>query len=192
MLQSCWEFLDFTVQFPSVKLVLHLSTTSLNSPPLWTENFCTTDMMPPAFWSLLTLCPLWLQKCLRLAPVWRGARPNIFNEYTYIQSFRCFLPHLMFVFLHSSRISPFVCYMLYVFVSMNLLTGSSPFYHQQICRRPNSLIQRTVNTHSSLPITSTRSSANSQTSLGFPKSRSALWDGTPAGEKLRLQLCSHR
>ncbi|XP_070765503.1 SCL-interrupting locus protein homolog [Enoplosus armatus] len=28
--------------------------------------------------------------------------------------------------------------------------------------------------------------------LSFPKSRSALWDGNPAGEKLRLQLCSHR
>ncbi|XP_068581383.1 SCL-interrupting locus protein homolog isoform X2 [Cebidichthys violaceus] len=29
-------------------------------------------------------------------------------------------------------------------------------------------------------------------SLSFPKSRSALWDGDPAGEKLRLQLCAHR
>ncbi|XP_026178764.1 SCL-interrupting locus protein homolog isoform X2 [Mastacembelus armatus] len=30
------------------------------------------------------------------------------------------------------------------------------------------------------------------TPLSFPKSRSALWDGSPAGEKLCLQLCSHR
>ncbi|XP_076582946.1 SCL-interrupting locus protein homolog isoform X2 [Chaetodon auriga] len=37
-----------------------------------------------------------------------------------------------------------------------------------------------------------RSSMNSLTPLSFPKSRSALWDGSPAGEKLRLQLCSHR
>ncbi|XP_044217922.1 SCL-interrupting locus protein homolog isoform X2 [Thunnus albacares] len=33
---------------------------------------------------------------------------------------------------------------------------------------------------------------NSFSPLSFPKSRSALWDGSPAGEKLRLQLCSHR
>ncbi|KAM7409462.1 hypothetical protein PAMA_001104 [Pampus argenteus] len=33
---------------------------------------------------------------------------------------------------------------------------------------------------------------NSLTPLSFPKSRSALWDGGPAGEKLRLQLCCHR
>uniref|UniRef100_A0A3Q3KJE5 SCL-interrupting locus protein n=1 Tax=Monopterus albus TaxID=43700 RepID=A0A3Q3KJE5_MONAL len=33
---------------------------------------------------------------------------------------------------------------------------------------------------------------NSLTPLSFPKSRSALWDGSPAGEKVRLQLCSHR
>ncbi|KAI3368392.1 hypothetical protein L3Q82_008098 [Scortum barcoo] len=32
----------------------------------------------------------------------------------------------------------------------------------------------------------------SMTPLSFPKSRSALWDGNPTGEKLRLQLCSHR
>ncbi|XP_038556119.1 SCL-interrupting locus protein homolog [Micropterus salmoides] len=37
-----------------------------------------------------------------------------------------------------------------------------------------------------------RSSMNSLTPLSFPKSRSALWDGSPAGEKLRLQLCAHR
>ncbi|KAK2835105.1 hypothetical protein Q5P01_015589 [Channa striata] len=37
-----------------------------------------------------------------------------------------------------------------------------------------------------------RTSVNSLTPLGFPKSRSALWDGKPAGEKLHLQLCSHR
>ncbi|XP_041863132.1 SCL-interrupting locus protein homolog isoform X2 [Melanotaenia boesemani] len=37
-----------------------------------------------------------------------------------------------------------------------------------------------------------RTSVNSLTQLSFPKSRSALWDSTPAGEKLRLQLCSHR
>ncbi|KAI4792601.1 hypothetical protein KUCAC02_033277 [Chaenocephalus aceratus] len=35
-------------------------------------------------------------------------------------------------------------------------------------------------------------SKNSGTQLTFPKSRSALWDGSPAGEKLRLQLCAHR
>ncbi|KAK9518817.1 hypothetical protein VZT92_021591 [Zoarces viviparus] len=29
-------------------------------------------------------------------------------------------------------------------------------------------------------------------SLSFPKSRSSLWDGDPAGEELRLQLCAHR
>ncbi|XP_075935158.1 SCL-interrupting locus protein homolog isoform X1 [Anarhichas minor] len=32
----------------------------------------------------------------------------------------------------------------------------------------------------------------SMNSLSFPKSRSALWDGDPAGEELRLQLCAHR
>ncbi|MEQ2190458.1 hypothetical protein XENOCAPTIV_019576 [Xenoophorus captivus] len=37
-----------------------------------------------------------------------------------------------------------------------------------------------------------RRSASSLTQLTFPKSRSALWDGSPAGEKLCLQLCSHR
>ncbi|KAK2908247.1 SCL-interrupting locus protein homolog isoform X1 [Channa argus] len=37
-----------------------------------------------------------------------------------------------------------------------------------------------------------RTSVNSLTPLSFPKSRSALWDGNPAGEKLHLQLCSHR
>ncbi|MEQ2188953.1 hypothetical protein GOODEAATRI_020172 [Goodea atripinnis] len=37
-----------------------------------------------------------------------------------------------------------------------------------------------------------RRSASSFTQLTFPKSRSALWDGSPAGEKLCLQLCSHR
>uniref|UniRef100_A0A8C8E2L7 STIL N-terminal domain-containing protein n=1 Tax=Oryzias sinensis TaxID=183150 RepID=A0A8C8E2L7_9TELE len=37
-----------------------------------------------------------------------------------------------------------------------------------------------------------RSSVSSLSQLSFPKSRSALWDGTPAGEKLPLQLCSHR
>ncbi|XP_060890687.1 SCL-interrupting locus protein homolog [Labrus mixtus] len=37
-----------------------------------------------------------------------------------------------------------------------------------------------------------RSSMNSLTALSFPKSRSALWDGSPAGEKLRLQLCARR
>ncbi|XP_004068308.1 SCL-interrupting locus protein isoform X1 [Oryzias latipes] len=37
-----------------------------------------------------------------------------------------------------------------------------------------------------------RSSVSSLSQLSFPKSRSALWDGTPAGEKLNLQLCSHR
>ncbi|GAA6226271.1 SCL-interrupting locus protein [Lates japonicus] len=37
-----------------------------------------------------------------------------------------------------------------------------------------------------------RTSLNSVTPLSFPKSRSALWDGSPAGEKLCLQLCSHR
>uniref|UniRef100_A0A3P8U0T1 STIL centriolar assembly protein n=1 Tax=Amphiprion percula TaxID=161767 RepID=A0A3P8U0T1_AMPPE len=37
-----------------------------------------------------------------------------------------------------------------------------------------------------------RASVNSLTQLSFPKSRSALWDSSPAGEKLRLQLCSHR
>lgn len=33
---------------------------------------------------------------------------------------------------------------------------------------------------------------NSVAPLSFPKSRSALWDGSPAGEKLRLQLCTQR
>nr|XP_033476642.1 SCL-interrupting locus protein homolog isoform X2 [Epinephelus lanceolatus] len=37
-----------------------------------------------------------------------------------------------------------------------------------------------------------RASMNSITPLSFPKSRLALWDGSPAGEKLRLQLCAHR
>ncbi|KAM4549233.1 SCL-interrupting locus protein homolog [Odontesthes bonariensis] len=37
-----------------------------------------------------------------------------------------------------------------------------------------------------------RASASSLTQLSFPKSRSALWDSSPAGEKLRLQLCSRR
>nr|XP_057929930.1 SCL-interrupting locus protein homolog isoform X2 [Doryrhamphus excisus] len=32
----------------------------------------------------------------------------------------------------------------------------------------------------------------SLTPLSFPKSRSALWDGSPVGEKLHLQLCSPR
>ncbi|KAK5870408.1 hypothetical protein PBY51_025044 [Eleginops maclovinus] len=35
-------------------------------------------------------------------------------------------------------------------------------------------------------------SMNSVTPLSFPKSRLALWDGSPAGEKLCLQLCAHR
>ncbi|KAM6922025.1 SCL-interrupting locus protein homolog [Xenentodon cancila] len=30
------------------------------------------------------------------------------------------------------------------------------------------------------------------TQLSFPKSRSALWDSSPTGEKIHLQLCSHR
>ncbi|XP_047442197.1 SCL-interrupting locus protein homolog isoform X2 [Mugil cephalus] len=37
-----------------------------------------------------------------------------------------------------------------------------------------------------------RTSVNSLNQLSFPKSRSALWDGSSAGEKLRLHLCSHR
>ncbi|XP_034532276.1 SCL-interrupting locus protein homolog isoform X2 [Notolabrus celidotus] len=37
-----------------------------------------------------------------------------------------------------------------------------------------------------------RGSMNSLTPLSFPKSRSALWDGSPAGQKLRLQLCARR
>uniref|UniRef100_A0A8C2X2J1 STIL centriolar assembly protein n=1 Tax=Cyclopterus lumpus TaxID=8103 RepID=A0A8C2X2J1_CYCLU len=37
-----------------------------------------------------------------------------------------------------------------------------------------------------------RTSRNSLIALSFPKSRSALWDGSAAGEKLRLQLCAHR
>uniref|UniRef100_A0A8C9ZKG3 STIL N-terminal domain-containing protein n=1 Tax=Sander lucioperca TaxID=283035 RepID=A0A8C9ZKG3_SANLU len=32
----------------------------------------------------------------------------------------------------------------------------------------------------------------SLTPLSFPKTRSALWDNSPAGDKLRLQLCTHR
>uniref|UniRef100_A0A3Q2ZP48 STIL N-terminal domain-containing protein n=1 Tax=Hippocampus comes TaxID=109280 RepID=A0A3Q2ZP48_HIPCM len=32
----------------------------------------------------------------------------------------------------------------------------------------------------------------SLTALSFPKSRTCLWDGRPAGEKLCIQLCSHR
>ncbi|XP_076028048.1 SCL-interrupting locus protein homolog [Genypterus blacodes] len=35
-------------------------------------------------------------------------------------------------------------------------------------------------------------SVNSLTLLSFPKSRSALWDSSPAGETLSLHLCSHR
>ncbi|XP_054911072.1 SCL-interrupting locus protein homolog isoform X3 [Poeciliopsis prolifica] len=35
-------------------------------------------------------------------------------------------------------------------------------------------------------------SVGSLAQLAFPKSRLALWDGSAAGEKLRLQLCSHR
>ncbi|XP_037326525.2 SCL-interrupting locus protein homolog isoform X1 [Pungitius pungitius] len=37
-----------------------------------------------------------------------------------------------------------------------------------------------------------RTSMNSLTTLSFPKSRSALWDGSPAGEELRLGLCARR
>uniref|UniRef100_A0A3B5QC24 STIL N-terminal domain-containing protein n=1 Tax=Xiphophorus maculatus TaxID=8083 RepID=A0A3B5QC24_XIPMA len=37
-----------------------------------------------------------------------------------------------------------------------------------------------------------RRSVGSLTQLAFPKSRLALWDGSAAGQKLRLQLCSHR
>ncbi|XP_028258817.1 SCL-interrupting locus protein homolog [Parambassis ranga] len=37
-----------------------------------------------------------------------------------------------------------------------------------------------------------RPSANSVSQLSFPTSRSALWDSSPAGEKLGLRLCSHR
>ncbi|XP_074484040.1 SCL-interrupting locus protein homolog isoform X1 [Sebastes fasciatus] len=37
-----------------------------------------------------------------------------------------------------------------------------------------------------------RSSMNSLSPLSFPKSRSALWDGSPAGDQLHLQLCAHR
>lgn len=33
---------------------------------------------------------------------------------------------------------------------------------------------------------------NSLTTLCFPKSRSALWDGSPTGEKILLHLCAHR
>uniref|UniRef100_A0A3Q3W1P6 STIL N-terminal domain-containing protein n=1 Tax=Mola mola TaxID=94237 RepID=A0A3Q3W1P6_MOLML len=36
------------------------------------------------------------------------------------------------------------------------------------------------------------SSMNALTSLSFPKSRTALWDGSPVGEKLCLHLCCHR
>uniref|UniRef100_A0AAV2KWJ5 STIL N-terminal domain-containing protein n=1 Tax=Knipowitschia caucasica TaxID=637954 RepID=A0AAV2KWJ5_KNICA len=34
--------------------------------------------------------------------------------------------------------------------------------------------------------------ANSLSSLSFPKSRCALWDGTPTGDNLLLHLCAHR
>ncbi|CAJ1059545.1 SCL-interrupting locus protein homolog isoform X2 [Xyrichtys novacula] len=37
-----------------------------------------------------------------------------------------------------------------------------------------------------------RAQMNSFTPLSFPKSRSALWDGSPTGETLSLQLCAHR
>ncbi|KAM9408385.1 SCL-interrupting locus protein homolog [Pholidichthys leucotaenia] len=37
-----------------------------------------------------------------------------------------------------------------------------------------------------------RTSVNSLTQLSFPKSRVALWDSSPAGEKLHLHFCSHR
>uniref|UniRef100_A0A3Q3CGZ0 STIL centriolar assembly protein n=1 Tax=Haplochromis burtoni TaxID=8153 RepID=A0A3Q3CGZ0_HAPBU len=37
-----------------------------------------------------------------------------------------------------------------------------------------------------------RNSVNPRTPLSFPKSRSALWDSSPMGEKLRLHLSSHR
>ncbi|XP_041648155.1 SCL-interrupting locus protein homolog isoform X2 [Cheilinus undulatus] len=37
-----------------------------------------------------------------------------------------------------------------------------------------------------------RGSMNPLTPLSFPKSRLALWDSSPAGEKLRLQLCAYR
>ncbi|XP_032426955.1 SCL-interrupting locus protein homolog [Xiphophorus hellerii] len=37
-----------------------------------------------------------------------------------------------------------------------------------------------------------RRSVGSLAQLAFPKSRLALWDGSAAGQKLRLQLCSHR
>ncbi|KAG7218888.1 hypothetical protein INR49_019474 [Caranx melampygus] len=37
-----------------------------------------------------------------------------------------------------------------------------------------------------------RTSTTLLTQLSFPKSRLALWDSSPTGEKLRLQLCSHR
>uniref|UniRef100_A0A3P9MVP8 STIL N-terminal domain-containing protein n=1 Tax=Poecilia reticulata TaxID=8081 RepID=A0A3P9MVP8_POERE len=37
-----------------------------------------------------------------------------------------------------------------------------------------------------------RRSVGSLAQLAFPKSRLALWDSSAAGEKLRLQLCSHR
>ncbi|XP_040040003.2 SCL-interrupting locus protein homolog isoform X2 [Gasterosteus aculeatus] len=37
-----------------------------------------------------------------------------------------------------------------------------------------------------------RTSMNSLATLSFPKSRSALWDGSPAGEELRLGLCACR
>ncbi|XP_061894862.1 SCL-interrupting locus protein homolog isoform X2 [Entelurus aequoreus] len=39
---------------------------------------------------------------------------------------------------------------------------------------------------------SVRPAGTPLTSLSFPKSRSALWDGSPVGEKLCLQLCSPR
>ncbi|KAM8873672.1 SCL-interrupting locus protein homolog isoform 2-T2 [Spinachia spinachia] len=37
-----------------------------------------------------------------------------------------------------------------------------------------------------------RTSMNSLTTLSFPKSRSALWDGSPAGEERSLGLCARR
>ncbi|KAM9831464.1 SCL-interrupting locus protein homolog [Neosynchiropus ocellatus] len=37
-----------------------------------------------------------------------------------------------------------------------------------------------------------RNAGNTQTTLSFPKSRTALWDGSPTGETLHLQLCSQR
>ncbi|XP_053709536.1 SCL-interrupting locus protein homolog [Synchiropus splendidus] len=37
-----------------------------------------------------------------------------------------------------------------------------------------------------------RNTGNTQTTLSFPKSRTALWDGSPTGDTLHLQLCSQR